>query len=374
MSGGYFTDMYEFYGGKKIEPKHGMLWNAGTVSGISVLFLLGMSLPTLATTAVGSMKWIALAGVGADIGLSGYGVVKATQNLSDSYQDNGRFELQDSWNLLSYLPLMGLVAGGVKALRGVKGAKPASAADVNLQQGASEVKTEVAGGGPKCFVAGTEILTTEGIKRIEDIQVGDLVITDDPTTPEGVEIRPVLDTFVREATELYDLYVDSEVISTTGEHPFWVPDIGWVEAKDLVAGSLLQTADGRIIDVDRVEKREGKFEVYNFNVEGIPTYFVSDLGVLVHNTCGNESGGIGNIQFGKNENQIYHTFRHVYEIGLNRGVIQDAIIEYLNNSATKLVDGLNKRSVTVDGIPLDYVAFKLPDGTINVGRITPPRQ
>ena len=73
------------------------------------------------------------------------------------------------------------------------------------------------------------------------------------------------------------------MISTTGEHPFWVVDKGWVEAKDLVVGDLLQTGDGRIIDVDKVEKREGKFPVYNFKVEGIPTYFVSDLGILVHN-------------------------------------------------------------------------------------------
>jgi hypothetical protein len=62
-----------------------------------------------------------------------------------------------------------------------------------------------------------------------------------------------------------------------------VPDKGWVEAKDLIVGSLLQTEDGRIVDVDRLEKREGSFEVYNFRVEGIPTYFVSDVGILVHN-------------------------------------------------------------------------------------------
>lgn len=74
------------------------------------------------------------------------------------------------------------------------------------------------------------------------------------------------------------------MISTTGEHPFWVVDKGWVEAKDLVVGSLLLTGDGRIVDVDKVERREGKFEVYNFKVDGIPTYFVSDLGVLVHNS------------------------------------------------------------------------------------------
>jgi hypothetical protein len=116
--------------------------------------------------------------------------------------------------------------------------------------------------------------------------LGDWVIADDPTTPGEISARQVLDTFVRETTALVDLYVDGEVISTTGEHPFWTPDKGWVEAKDLQVGSLLQTEDGRVIDVDKVEKRSGQFEVYNFNVEGFHTYFVSDLGILVHNTCG----------------------------------------------------------------------------------------
>jgi len=88
---------------------------------------------------------------------------------------------------------------------------------------------------------------------------------------------------VRETDALVDLYVDEEVISTTGEHPFWTPDRGWVEAKDLHVGSLLQTEDGRVIDVDGVERREGHFQVYNFNVEEFHTYFVSDLGILVHN-------------------------------------------------------------------------------------------
>jgi len=87
-------------------------------------------------------------------------------------------------------------------------------------------------------------LTVDGIKNIEDIRVGDWVIADDQTTPEEIE------------------------------------------AKDLTVGSLLQTEDGRIVDVDGVEKREGKFPVYNFRVEGIPTYFVSELGALVYNTCG----------------------------------------------------------------------------------------
>jgi len=112
-------------------------------------------------------------------------------------------------------------------------------------------------------------LTVEGIKNSEDLRVGDWVIADDPTTPGEIEAKQVLETFVRQTDALVDLYVDGEVISTTGEHPFWVADKGWVEAKDLVVGSLWQTEDGRIVDVDKVEKREGQFPVDNFKVEGI---------------------------------------------------------------------------------------------------------
>jgi hypothetical protein len=142
-----------------------------------------------------------------------------------------------------------------------------------------------------------------------------------------------------------------------------------VEAKDLHIGSLLQTEDGRVIDVDGVDKREGKFEVYNFKVEGFHTYFVSDLGILVHNA---DYKGI-NIQFGQVDDQIQHAFRHTDKVGLNREIIQQVIKNDLNGAAGILTEGLNKRSVIVDGITLDYSAYKLPDGKINVGRITPPR-
>jgi hypothetical protein len=73
------------------------------------------------------------------------------------------------------------------------------------------------------------------------------------------------------------------VISTTEEHPFWTLDKGWVEAGDLTVGSLVQTSDGRVVDVDGISSREGRFEVFNFEVEDFHSYFVSDWGVLVHN-------------------------------------------------------------------------------------------
>jgi RHS repeat-associated protein len=366
VSGGYLTDVYEAYSGKEVEPTHGALWGAGTVTGIGVSFLLGMKLPQLAATAVGPLKWVATAGMAVDMGLDVYGAATATGNLYQSYQDNGQWEVQDSWNLLAYVPFVGMtlgVAKGIGAARKVKGGVP-GADDVLATQ---STRTAVAGGGPQCFVAGTEILTTEGIKNIEDIQVGDWVIADDPITPGGVVARQVLETFVRETDALYDLYVDGEVISTTGEHPFWVPDFGWVEAKDLTVGSLLQTADGKVVDVDKIERREGKFEVYNFKVEGIPTYFVSELGILVHNICNPPAGGGNDLlplspraQQRMAEDPLFHNFPRGLEPDiLNRPpslIRPDGRQEFLARGSIGDRDGVYHITVTVDG-QIDHRTF-----------------
>jgi RHS repeat-associated protein len=276
VSGGFLTDVYEAAMGTKIEPKHALLYQSGNVAGIGTSFILGMRAPTWATTNIGPLKWTSSALTGLDL----YGAGKASYTVTSNFIARGnRFEWSDSWNLLSLVPFAGLLLGGTSKVKNFFAANKAA------QSPDSAVKT-IGSTGTKtgnCFVAGTEILTSEGEKKIEDIQVGDWVVADDPNTVGEIEYKQVLDTFVRHTDKLVDLYIDGEVISTTGEHPFWTPDKGWVEAKDLTVGSLVQTADGRTIDVDRVEKREGDFTVYNFKVEGFHSYFVSDLGVLVHN-------------------------------------------------------------------------------------------
>jgi Bacterial EndoU nuclease/Pretoxin HINT domain len=64
-----------------------------------------------------------------------------------------------------------------------------------------------------------------------------------------------------------------------------VKDVGWVAAKDLSAGSQLETKGESWLGVDRVEQHTEVATVYNFEVAGFHTYFVSDLGLLVHNSC-----------------------------------------------------------------------------------------
>jgi large repetitive protein len=280
VSGGISTDIYSSYLGAPIKPRDGFLWNMGNVAGISTSFLIGLKVPILYGAKISQASWLATY----QVVTTGYGAGKGIAGLAD-----GKWEFNDVFNLLSLLPLAAPTLGTIKGIAGMKAGNSggklgtANAAADEAVQGLTGTQVKVT----NCFVAGTEILTIDGIKNIEEIEVGDWVIADDPNTVGEIEYKQVLDTFVRHTDKLVDLYIDGEVISTTGEHPFWTPDKGWVEAKDLVVGSLVQTEDGRVIDVDGVEQREGDFTVYNFKVEGFHTYFVSDLGILVHNTvCG----------------------------------------------------------------------------------------
>jgi hypothetical protein len=259
----------------------------GQIAGISASILAGTRFATWATSTIGSLKWAGIVGLAADTASDLYGLARTTQNTYYAAQDG--WQVEDNLNLLGYVPFA--LKGVSKVIAGARAVKSPDVELKNLETTQVRAGDPPATGGSKsllegsggCFTAGTEILTTEGIKNIEDIQAGDWVIVDDPTTPGEIEKRQVLVAYERQATTLIDIYVDGEIISATEEHPIWVVDKGWVEPKDLQVGDLLQTKDGRVVDVDKIEKRESDFKVYNFRVEGIPTYFVSDLEILVHN-------------------------------------------------------------------------------------------
>ena len=74
------------------------------------------------------------------------------------------------------------------------------------------------------------------------------------------------------------------------------------------------------------------------------------------------------ITFGQNENQTYHTFRHIDELHLNRESVKSHVMKDLKT--LDVPQGLPvNRIIYVDGIKLQYTVFKLDNGTQNVGRI-----
>jgi RHS repeat-associated protein len=141
----------------------------------------------------------------------------------------------------------------------------------------------------QCFEAGTEVWTENGLRDIEDLEVGDHVLARDDRTGETA-YRPIVELIRNQDRPIWEVTIElddgsTEVISTTDEHPWRTTDGRWVETDDLSLGLELVTADGAPVEVISVLATDRTADTYNFEVEGFHTYFVGETGVWVHNDC-----------------------------------------------------------------------------------------
>ena len=137
----------------------------------------------------------------------------------------------------------------------------------------------------KCFVAGTLVLTVNGLVAIEAIKQGDIVYAANADTLK-VSPRRVLETFVRETSHLVHLTVNGETIVSTFDHPYYVKGKGFVNACDLWIGAELVDNNGHEHLVDQLYREdldESSVKVFNFKVEDYHTYLVGGTSILVHN-------------------------------------------------------------------------------------------
>ena len=159
-----------------------------------------------------------------------------------------------------------------------------------------------------CFVAGTLVITEDGQKPIEEIEVGERVLSENELTGE-VAIKTVTETYVNETDELIHIGVNGETISATPTHPFYVDKLGWTLARSLRAGDILVLSNGELVTVEWVQHEilESPIKVYNFEVEEFHTYFVGENGIFVHNGCGDNQSVYA--LYDKNTNQIEYVGR-----------------------------------------------------------------
>jgi RHS repeat-associated protein len=138
-----------------------------------------------------------------------------------------------------------------------------------------------------CFVAGTLVMTPEGLRSIEDIEVGDLVLAWDEKTGR-VEVRPVTDLVRPEPKVVWRLEVrnakdEVEIFHVTDDHPWFVIGRGWIETKDLRVGQKITTADRRGLMILEVTPTDRVEQTYNLTVDGFHTFLVGRDGAVVHN-------------------------------------------------------------------------------------------
>ena len=146
-----------------------------------------------------------------------------------------------------------------------------------------------------CFTAGTSVLTKEGLKTIENIQSGEYVLAEEVESGTR-EYKKVIRTTIRKTNKIIHLVIAKEEIETTGNHPFWLPEQGWVPAEKLQLYDEVELSDGTHALIENLwhEKTGEEIPVYNMEVEDFHTYYIAKTGVLVHNDggCGHSGGKV----------------------------------------------------------------------------------
>ena len=83
-----------------------------------------------------------------------------------------------------------------------------------------------------CFATGTLVHTLDGPRPIESIQVGDRVLSQDPSAG-ALAFEPVVAVHHNEPAPTLRIGVDGETIIATGIHRFWKAGKGWTMAREL---------------------------------------------------------------------------------------------------------------------------------------------
>jgi len=165
-------------------------------------------------------------------------------------------------------------------------------------QGASRGATRAVKPVAPCFAAGTLVATDRGYLPIEKVQSGMYVRAADPDLGL-IGWRRVLKSGKTGNEPVMELTVaapagNNESYRVTVEHPFWVKDKGWTAAHDPRPGDSLEafvgdgdsgSLGGPGVRVVGIRSSRSPVSVYNLTVEGLHTYSVGRLEILVHNAC-----------------------------------------------------------------------------------------
>jgi hypothetical protein len=140
-------------------------------------------------------------------------------------------------------------------------------------------KPAKASGERTCVAAGSLVLTSEGARRIEDLKVGDEIVSLD-LSDHGRQIA-VNVTCIRVAVTAECIRVNG-LLTATPTQPVYEAEQQWILLGDVRAGMRLLRGDGSFAVVDHLEKSIGQFSVYEISTHHPSHNFVAS-GYVCHN-------------------------------------------------------------------------------------------
>lgn len=129
-----------------------------------------------------------------------------------------------------------------------------------------------------CFAAGTPVHTRDGLVPIEQLRIGDQVLSLDARTGK-LDYKPVVVVLHNPPSETLKIRSGGETVTTTTIHRFWKAGQGWSLARDLAEGDPLRGVRG-IHPIESIEPGQ-VMPVFNLEVADNGTFFVGQSGWLV---------------------------------------------------------------------------------------------
>lgn len=129
-----------------------------------------------------------------------------------------------------------------------------------------------------CVAEGQRVSTLDGQRPIEDLSIGDQVLSVDDQG--NVRSSRVVAKQAHEAAKFDRVRTKGDrELWATGEHPIWTPN-DWKRVRDINLGELVRTPEGTDV-VTSITRNAGASRVFDVTVEPHANFFAGDL--LVHN-------------------------------------------------------------------------------------------
>jgi hypothetical protein len=141
------------------------------------------------------------------------------------------------------------------------------------------------GSGGACFLENTLVHVRDGLKKIQDLDVGDFVLSLNEETKKN-EYKRVVGVVKGIRSDMVIFTIEAQVpIVVSPNHKMFIVGKGWINAAEVSNDDVLLDHEGRQVKFSKVQKviYDSEVKVHNLEVEQNHNYYVGNLGILTHN-------------------------------------------------------------------------------------------